>query len=298
VIRAGDIMSLSSKLAASPRRHRLAARLPRYLFLAATAALCLAGVKAILAPAMQAAPLGSEADAPDAAAESFAVGFARAYLSYDSLHREERPFALAEFPTAGLEAGAGFAPPRFGFQDVEWASVAQVQQLLAGGLGITVVAKVSTHKRPVYLSVPVKRGEDDALYIAAYPSFVGAPLSSAAGAATEGGAEIAGGELPRLVKRALTNYLRGDVEDLGADLAPAATVTIPTQGLRLTNLTDLRWATDLESGAVLATIEAEDSARGHYTLRYEVGVHHLDESDPGLAPSWRVTYIQTVSQEP
>jgi hypothetical protein len=180
---------------------------------------------------------------------------------------------------------------------VQWVNVAQVQRPLLGGVIITVAAKLSTGSRPVYLSVPVDRERSGAIYLAGYPSFVGPPLSSARSSAEEGGEPVADAEISSLVKRALANYLAGDAENLSADLADAATVTLPTNQLRLEGVDQLDWVKGTGGGAVVATVTATDARGGAYTLRYEVGVGRVSAADPRLGPGWRVTYVQTISQQ-
>jgi hypothetical protein len=233
----------------------------------------------------------------DYAEQSYALAFSRAYLTYDGARPEEREAALAPFVASGFEVGAGFSPPRFGSQRVQWADIAQVQRPLAGGVIITVAAKLSTAALPVYLSVSVDRARGGAVYLAAYPSFVGPPLSTTRSTADQGGEPVSEGEVSSLVKRALANYLAGDAENLSADLAGAATVTLPTNRLRLEGVDQLDWVSGTGGGAVLATISATDPRGGAYTLRYEVGVGRVSAADPRLGPGWRVTYVQAISQQ-
>ena len=95
----------------------------------------------------------------------------------------------------------------------------------------------------------------------------------------------------------MANYLAGDAENLSADLAGAATVTLPTVPLRLRALEQLDWVSGNGGGAVLATVDATDARGGYYTLRYEVGVRRVASADPRLGPGWRVTYVQAISQQ-
>lgn len=281
----------------SARYGRLRARAPRYAFLAFVALMCLAGIRATLAPPGQ-SPVAPLPGPPlDYAEQDFALRFARAYLAYDGARPEARERALAPFASGGLEIGAGFFPPRSGAQSVRWAEVAQAQRPLAGGAIITVAAKLSTAARPVYLSVPVERGKGGAIYLASYPSFVGPPLSARPAPAQSGGDPVDDGEVSALVRRALANYLAADAENLSADLADAATVTLPTNHLRLTGLNQLDWVKGRGGGAVLATIDATDARGGSYTLRYEVGLRRVSAADPRLGPGWRVTYVQAISQQ-
>lgn|GEM_PF-504388 len=286
-----------ASLRSSARYGRLRARAPRFAFLAAAGILCLAGLHSIVSPPAAGAPVEASAPPLDFAEQSFALAFARAYLAYDAARPEEREEALEPFGGSGLEVGTGFTPPQAGTQRVQWADVAQVQRPLAGGVIITVAAKLSTAASPVYLSVPVKRGQGGAIYLAAYPSFVGSPLTTARPASQEGGEPVQEGEVSALVKRALANYLAGDAENLSADLADAATVTLPTNRLRLQGVDQLEWVSGNGGGAVLATVDATDPRGGDYTLRYEVGVGRVGAADPRLGPGWRVTYVQAISQQ-
>jgi hypothetical protein len=259
--------------------------------------MCLAGVRSVLSPPSPRAIPPASGPPLDYAEQSYALAFSQAYLTYDGARPEEREAALAPFAASGFESGAGFSPPQSGSQRVQRTDVAQVQHPLAGGVIITVAAKLSTAAQPVYLSVPVDRKRGGAIYLAGYPSFVGPPLSTTRSTADQGGEPVNEAEVSSLVKRALANYLAGDAENLSADLADAATVTLPTNQLRLEGVDQLDWVDGSGGGAVLATITATDARGGAYTLRYEVGVGRVSAADPRLGPGWRVTYVQTISQQ-
>ena len=280
----------------SARHGRIRARAPRYAFVAFVVLMCFAGIRSVLAPPTPSLPAPASGPPVDYAEQSFALAFSEAYLSYDSARPEERETALSRFASAGFEFGAGYSPPQSGSQRVSWANVAQVQRPLLGGVIITVAAKLSSAPEPVYLSVPVDRARSGAIYLAGYPSFVGPPLSTSVPARNQGGEPVDDSELGSLVRRALANYLAGDAENLSADLADAATVTLPTNQLRLEGVEQLDWVDGSGGGAVVATISATDPAGGVYTLRYEVGVGRVSAADPRLGPGWRVTYVQTISQ--
>lgn len=284
-------------LRSSARYGRLRARAPRYAFLVGVLVLCLAGLHAIVFPTSPSAPPEAAGPPLDFAEQSFALAFSQAYLSYDAASPEVREAALEPFAASGFEFGAGFTPPQAGAQRVQWANVAQVQRPLSGGVIITVAAMLSTVARPVYLSVPINRGQGGAIYLAAYPSFVGPPLVTARPDGQEGGEPVQDGEVSALVKRTLANYLAGDAENLSADLADAATVTLPTNPLLLQSVDQLDWVSGKGGGAVLATVDATDPHGGTYTLRYEVGIRRVAAADPRLGPGWRVTYVQAISQE-
>lgn len=281
----------------SARLGRARARAPRYAFLALVLVVCVAGVRSIFLPPSPAPAPGRIGPPTDYAEQNFALGFARAYLTYDAGRPEEREAALEPFVGSGLEAGAGFTPPDSGAQEVTWADVAQVQRPLSGGVAITVAAQLSDAREPVYLSVPVERGKGGAIFLSGYPAFVGAPLQSAGHTATRAGDPVEDSAVSELVRRALTNYLAGDAEDLSADLASAATVTLPGAALTLRGLEELDWVDGEGGGAVLATVSATDPRGGTYTLRYEVGVARAATTDPKLGPGWRITYVQAISQD-
>lgn len=285
------------RLRSSARYGRLRARLPRFGFIAVTAVLCLAGVRSIVLPSHASPPPESVEPLVDYAEQSFATAFARAYLAYDSSHPGYREAALGLFISSSLDLGAGFTPPSSGSQRVTWTDIAQVQRPLTGGVIVTVVAKLSTQPEPVYLSVPVRRAAGGAIYLDGYPAFVGPPLTTRSGLAEADREAVEDGEISTLVERSLTNYLGGDAANLAADLAEAATVTLPPNQLALHSVDQLEWVDGSGSGAVLATVSASDTHGGRYTLRYEVGLRRVEGSDPRIAPGWRVTFIQTISQE-
>lgn len=282
---------------ASARYGRVRARAPRYAFLVFVAVMSIAGIRASLLPSSAPETSGPSGPPVDYAEQSFALAFARAYLTYDVARPGRRERALAQFASSGLEGGAGFSPPSSGSQRVQWADVAQVQRPLVGGVIVSVAAQLSDQRSPVYLSVPVDRQRGGAIYIAGYPSFVGPPLSTTTAGAEPGGESVDEPEVTSLVHRALSNYLAGDAENLAADLADAATVTLPTNPLHLEAVDQLDWVRGAGGGAVLATVSASDQSGATYTLRYEVGVVRVDASDPRLGPGWRITYVQTVSQQ-
>jgi Conjugative transposon protein TcpC len=283
------------RMRSSARYGRFRARAPRYAFVAFVVFMSLAGIRSVLVPPSSSSPAPASGPPVDYAEQSFALAFSHAYLTYDSARPEEREAALSPFASSGLELGAGYSPPQSGSQGVRWASVAQVQRPLLGGAIVTIAAKLSSAPQPIYLSVPVDRARSGAIYLAGYPSFVGPPLTTTA-TPSQGGEPVDDSEVASLVRRALANFLAGDAENLSADLADAATVTLPTNHLRLEEVDQLDWVEASEDGAVVATITATDPAGGAYTLRYEVGVGRVSVSDPRLGPGWRVTYVQTISQ--
>jgi hypothetical protein len=266
----------------SARWERVRGRLPRALFVAVVSVTCVIGVREIFWP-KQAPPAPPAPDVSvDQALEDYAIQFARAYLTYDPAQPEERDRALASLAPAGLEGG--FQPAHA--QTVRWATVAQNQEALAGGRIVVVAAKLSIQRSPVYLAVPIERGANGLMRITAYPSLVGPPAIGARAALPQR-EEVSDPRVVEVTRRVVANYLAGSARNLAADLAPEASVSIPTLRLRLRSVDSVTWADGPSSGAVVATVEATDGRGGTYTLSYELGV---DERDGRVV----VTYVETV----
>jgi Conjugative transposon protein TcpC len=276
---------------------RIRARWLRYAFAATVALLSIAGLRGAIFPPPATVVTEASAGQIDYAEADFASQFARAYLSYDAGQPAARESALAPFVSESLDLTSSFSPPDSGSQSVTWTDIAQVQRPLAGGVIFTVAVGLSSQPAPVYLSVPVRRVAGSAIALNGYPSFVGPPLTAPA-PADEGEREsVQDAEVTRLVTRALTNYLAGDAEDFSADLAQAATVTLPPNHLELEDIQELVWVRGSGGGGVLATVGVSDEQGARYTLQYEIGVRRVEAGDPQIAPAWRITYVQTLSQE-
>jgi hypothetical protein len=230
----------------SVRLARLRAAAPRYLAIAVLAVLLLLGLKSLIFPPRSSVPsLPATADLPS---RSFALQFARAYLTYDADRPNARLRALASFVPEDLDRNAG-SFPESGAQRVLWAEVASDQPAIAGGRIITVATGLSTQPSPAYLSIPVRHPRDGRLSLGGYPSFVGPPLVNTAANASSF-EEVANPELAEVVTRVLRNYLAGSPENLRADLS--------------------------DDAVVLATLRAHDTKGVSYTLTYEVGLVHGD----------------------
>ncbi|HWT92074.1 MAG TPA: hypothetical protein VN238_03690, partial [Solirubrobacteraceae bacterium] len=80
-------------------------------------------------------------------------------------------------------------------------------------------------------------------------------------------------QLAAVVRRALTNYLSGQAENLRADLAPDADLPAPSRPLRVTGDPRVEHA---GRGRVSAEVVAEDRRGAVYTLRYELAVVRRD----------------------
>lgn len=270
--RPGSAVSRAGGAAEGVRRARLQASAPRYLAAAVAILLLALGLRSIVAPPRPVAtPIPASADAPS---RSFALQFARAYLTYDARRPALRARALAPLLPTSIDRGAG-AFPETGTQRVLWAEVASDQPALVGGRVVTVAAGVSTQTAPVYLAVPVRHPTEGPVSLAGYPSFVGAPLVDNQGASASY-SEVSDPAVEEVLERVLRNYLAGSAENLKADLTSEAEITLPTVELRLESVDQLAWLGGAGSGAVLATVLARDGQKVTYTLTYEVGLAYWE----------------------
>lgn len=266
----------------SLRQTRVRANLPRYAVRGVIAILALAGIRAIVAgpPPVPPAP---KVEAPgDLAAESFAEAFTRAYLSWDPAAPEQRDERIATYVSGELDAGAGLSPAQNTAQEVQWT--ATVGDRRDGPRRRTITVQAQTTADLVYLTVPVERDKRGFMFVAGYPALVGAPaVNTAASARIEPEVEDTG--LDAVARRAITNYLAGELVDLRADLAPNASVSLPERKLRVTSIDEVTWAKQNERVAVLLNARGEDKSL--WTLRYELSVHRTDR--------W---YVRSVSVDP
>lgn len=251
-------------------RLRLTRDLPRYLLAAVSLAGLLASARFAIAPPPGGAgrTVGMSAEAPDRAAEGFAVLFARLYLTWDAADPQTAARLLSGFTGGGMEAEAGLVPPSRGSEQVLWAQVIQERSVGAGGHVYTVAAQTDTAGL-LYLTVGVERGADRSLALAGYPAFVGPPASSPS-APPAHPREVADQGLVTVLARALRNYLAGNASELAADLTPDAHVALPPNQLGLQSVQRLGWSPDGRS--VLARVVAQDARGAQYTLDYELDV--------------------------
>ncbi len=109
------------------------------------------------------------------------------------------------------------------------------------------------------------------LSLLGYPAFVGAPATSREAPAVSR-SPVEDERLRAVAARALRNYLAGSAQNLKADLAPGAEVTLPTLPLRVRSFGRLDWLGRSGARAVLASVEAIDERGATYTLAYELGI--------------------------
>ncbi len=250
---------------------RARARAPRIAFYAVVAFLSVAGLRAALAPAEEAAPTAPAVRADvDFAALSFAEAFARVYLTWDAGKEGERERQLESFLPDSLASDGGLKPAEGSFQEVLWTAVTGSERV-GDQVNAVVVARTSTST--LQLSVPVARNERGFLYISGYPAIVGPAIVDAeASPAAELAVEDAG--LEAVVKRAIANYLTLSRTNLMADLDPEAVVTLPNDPLEVLSVDAVTWV--VPRRRVAAAVEAEDGDGNTWTLRYELAVRKSD----------------------
>jgi hypothetical protein len=243
---------------------------PRYLLYATCAAGLLASVRFTLDPPVARAPVTAAhtVSAPDRAAEGYASLFARRYLSWDAAEPQLSEQQLAPMLGTEAEPDAGMTLPSAGEQRVIWTEVVQSRQLGAAAHVYTVAAQTDTAGL-VYLTVNVVRRADGRLALSGDPAFVGAPATARSEPAPHFH-EVTDLELADVVERALRNYLAGLPNELAADLAAGAQVTVPSLALALESVQRIDWLPDMRS--VLAVVQARDARGTRYTLAYEVDV--------------------------
>jgi hypothetical protein len=265
-------------------RIRLARELPRYLLCAVSLAGLLASARFAIAPPRAGSPASTVARAQpaDRAAESYAVLFARRYLTWSAAEPQSGANGLQPFLGPGMEPDAGLQLPANGSQQVEWAEVVQARQPEPDQHVYTVAAQTDAAGL-LYLTVAVARTSAGVLALAGYPALVGAP---AAGPAELDAhlREVADPPLATVVERALRNYLGSEPGELAADLTAGARVSVPPMRLSLASVERLDWAP--EGSSVLATVQARDARGVAYTLAYELDVAYVQGR-------WEVSAVQT-----
>lgn len=204
----------------------------------------------------------------DLAAAEYATEFVRAYLTYNAQSPEAaHTRALSRFANNAISGEAGMSPQ--GSQTVLWAEPVQDERPSSGGEIVTVAVQTSTASIPQYIAVPVERSSSGALAIANYPSFVGPPAVNQEYSAPDQTAVSAPG-LTAMVTRVVTNYLSDNGQNLQADLAPNAQVSLPTVALAVQHVTSVTWAHP--ENTVEVQLTAQDPAHSTFSLAYLIGV--------------------------
>ncbi len=280
----------------SLRRLRWSARAPRIAGAGAIALLALAGVRGVLFPPTPSVPAAPKPAPQDIALEGFATEFVRAYLTFDPdapEAPEAHQRALSPFVGEGdLGSDAGAALPasdEASAQRVLSAQAVQSQPTVSGQARIvTVAAHVDVRDGPLFLAVTVARSPSGELRLLDYPALVGGPLATA-DAQLPDREDVEIPAIATLARRAIANYLRGDLPNLRADLVSDATVTLPAQAMRVEEIAAVQWASARRE-AVQIRVVAADETGATWTYSYELGVRQE-------ASDWRIAWIDTLATE-
>jgi hypothetical protein len=256
----------------------------RWLVYAAALAGVVATVRNALAPAAVSGPRAAASSGPsdpDAAAEWFALRFARAYLAWSgdpALHEG----ALAPFLEAGDDPGAGLAPAPRTAEGVSWEAIAAAGAG-AGGAHDYTVAVATTGGSIRYLAVAVgSTGAGETLL--RYPALVAAPVPAPAPSLDGAGLPpLVDPQVAEVLYRALRNYIGASSDNLAADLAPGARVEAIPAGLSLRSIDRLAVAGPHD---VLATVVASDRLGTTYTLAYQLSLTQI-------GGRWEITRIES-----
>jgi len=276
----------------SLRMLRFRTNLPRYVLYAVAV---VAIVRAVLpnpsGPQPKPAPI-RPATGTDLPAQSLAVQFTQAYLSYDAADPQQRARALTALVgqnSSALNPAAGVVLPISGSDRVTSAQAVS-ERPAAGGTAYTVQADTTTDG-VVYLAVTVA-SHGDALRLVGEPALVGPPDVAAAvqDPASQGDQQVSDGAVSTVVQRALTNFLKGNQQNLQSDLTTGASVTVPTMALSRIQIGQIDWLTQGRSVGV--NVQASDRSGATYSLHYTVGLER--QASPG-GSRWFVSGINSTS---
>jgi hypothetical protein len=261
--------------------------LGRFALWALVALLLLRGVAGVLAqdtraPVAQPVARAAPAAWPDDAARAFAVGFARAYLSWAPDHADEYASALTPFVSPDL---AQTAAPQFGEsaprQVVGTATVARAVALDGHRALITVAASVAMPDDVTrYLAVPVTRDDAGGLVVDELPSLVAAPArASAAELETEALSAAEQQQIGDVLEQFFSGFLAGRSADLKYLVPPGVRIAALAHTYELAGISSLASVGPLtgRERTVLVSLRARDpEAHVEYALRYRVSLVRRD----------------------
>ena len=147
---------------------------------------------------------------------------------------------------------------------VSWTAVVGVASQSGRRSVVTVAAETSLGV--LHLAVSVERDERGALSVAGTPALVGPPITARAKPRVE--REVDDESLRAVAGRVVKNYLTRERDDLAADLAPGAVVSLPDLRLRVGSVDGVTWSG--RRVAVAVTARGRDGLR--LALRYELVV--------------------------
>ncbi len=245
---------------------RAVARAPRLVALLAAGVVALVGLKALVEPVPRHAAMTRDAAPRDAVAAGFAEAFARAYFTFDADAPDARERSVARFMPRSAAPLIDSGPRRS--EKVLWTGVAAESWRGARRGVITVAVETETSRR--YLAVTVERDERGLLYVPSPPALVGPPpVATAAAAPAE--RDVEDPALRAVATRVVTNYLAREREDLTADLAPGAVVSLADARMRVASVDGVTWA-DGRRGRIAVAVIATGRDGLRLALRYELGI--------------------------
>ncbi|GAC1530118.1 MAG: hypothetical protein NVS2B6_18190 [Thermoleophilaceae bacterium] len=228
------------------------------------AVLALAGVRAIFRT-VPPAPVRAIAT-HDLMAEAYAASFVREYLTWDAGDAEGHARRVSRFLPTSLRSGQDIVSPGLHAQRVH--STLVVQDRIARPRERALLVEAETTAGPINVALRIGRTPNGFLYLASYPSLVGA-LASTANVTLPTEQEISDPALEAVLRRAIGNYVESQASNLRADLTPDAVVALPPLRLTLGSIDRLTWA---RSGTAAVELSATGPDRTAWTLRYELSV--------------------------
>ena len=246
---------------------RWSARAPRVAVVVVSVALAGASLTRLTKPHTPAPAAPEPGLRQDLAAQAFAEGFARAYLTWDAGQPDAHERAVAPFLAADVDPAAGLIVPRAGSQHVLWSGVAAERRAARGRRIVTISA--DTNRGRVHLAVSVGRDRRGLLFVSAPPAIVG-PLATTTKASAGPEDEVEDRPLRTVAARVVRNFLAGERDDLAADLDPRAVVSLPEQRLTVRSTDAVTWVAKPRRVAVAVTANERGGPR--LALRYELAV--------------------------
>ena len=213
---------------------------------------------------------------------AFAVGFARAYLTFTPGRVEEHAARLRPYLDRSLGPNAGLELPAGGQrQTASEVVTSRVVRLDRRRVLVTVAAELRGRTPAVrYLTVPVARGRAGSLAVFDYPSFAPPPrLALGAALVLEPLTGPQRAPIERLLRRFFPVYLAGRGDQLAYFLPPGRRLAAVGGSYELTSLVGLAEprGTAGRRRAVLAALRVRDTRSGAlYLLRYRVSLERRE----------------------
>lgn len=212
---------------------------------------------------------------PGSEAAAFAVGFARAYLTWRPGEPERHARAVGDFLASGLRDRAAALLPRRGpGERVAQATVARESNLGGARALVTVVCFLADGNTR-YLTVPVARDPGGRVVVFDLPALSApTPIADAAAAEPQPLTGEQAGSMSDVVRRFLAAYLGGGgPHDLTSFLAPGASVASMPTGLELVSIGQVGQSGKATAARVpvAALVRVHDRGSGAiYSLRYRL----------------------------